>query len=124
MIVIDASALLEILKRTERGIDFSIRLEDEELHAPHLIDLEVTQVLRRLVIQKQITPADADIAVEGLIELPIQRHAHIHLLPHIWALRHNVSVYDACYLALAGFLGAELLTADEGLRQAAARRGH
>jgi len=124
MLVIDTSAMIEILKRTDRGIDLFLRLEEEEVHAPHLIDVEVTQVLRRLVLKKEMTLSEADGAFEIFGDIPIERHPHTPFLPQIWSMRHNVSAYDASYVALSIALGAELLTLDEGLRQAAARHIH
>ena len=124
MIVIDASVMLEILKRTDQGIDLALLLEDEIIHAPHLIDLEVASKLRRWVAKGEMTATDALRAFEQLLETPIRRHPHMHLLPGIWNLRHNLTAYDACYLTLARLLGARLLTTDEGLRKAAGVQIH
>ena len=66
-----------------------------------------------------MTPVGALRAFDEFIEMPIQRHSHTDLLPQIWKLRRNLSAYDACYLALSMYLGAELLTTDDGLRKAA-----
>lgn len=119
MIVVDASAILEILKHSDVGVDLALRLDDEDIHAPHLIDIEVASGLRRWVARREITPAGALRAFDEFIEIPIQRHPHTDLLLQIWKLRHNLSAYDACYLALSVYLGAELLTTDDGLRKAA-----
>ncbi len=119
MIVIDASALLEVLKVTEVGLELGPLLIGRELHAPHLLDLEVTQALRRLTLRGEITRLEAHRALESFLEMPIIRHAHTPLLHEIWALRHNLTAYDAAYLALARSLGAKLLTMDSGLRKLA-----
>jgi predicted nucleic acid-binding protein len=114
MIVVDASALLEVLLRTPAAERVAERLlaPDETLHAPHLIDLEVAQVLRRYVRSSEIDVARAETALEDLAHLPMERHRHDILLPRIWSLRANATAYDAAYIALAEALGAPLLTRD------------
>jgi predicted nucleic acid-binding protein len=124
MVVIDASVMLEILKRTDLGIDLALLLEDKVIHAPHLIDLEVASTLRRWVATGEMSVPEALRAFEKLVETPIRRHPHLHLLPGIWSLRHNLTAYDACYLTLARLLGAKLLTIDDGLRKAAGVQIH
>ena len=93
----------------------------ESLHAPHLLELEVTQVLRRLVREGSVSASRANEAMQDLLDLRITRYPHFVLLPRIWQLRHNLSVYDAAYVVLAEKLGARLLTRDGRL---AAARGH
>ena len=93
----------------------------ERLHAPHLLDIEVTQVLRRLVRQKEITLARADQALEDLSHLVLERHDHLSLVPRIWQLRDSLTAYDAAYVALAEALDAPLLTSDAKL---AGAHGH
>ncbi len=114
MIVLDASALLELLLVTDTGrrVAERIRAPQETLHAPHLIDLEVAQVLRRYVLRRQIDEARASEALGDLRDLDLNRYPHDLLLERIWALRHNASAYDAAYIALAEALGAPLLTSD------------
>ncbi|MES1262318.1 MAG: type II toxin-antitoxin system VapC family toxin [Acidobacteriota bacterium] len=121
MIVVDASAVLEILKQTENGFRLESLLADDELHAPHLIDLEVATILRRWVIHGEMSLMQAGQALEQFLQMPLQRHAHTNLLLEVWKLRHNLTAYDASYLTLAHFLGAELVTMDDGLRKMAAR---
>lgn len=120
MIVIDASAVLELLLRTERGERVAARALDarERLHAPHLIDIEVMQTLRRLVLLKDIAPTHAELALDDYLALIIERHAHIELLPRLWRLRDALTAYDAAYLALAEGLDAPLLTCDSKLGRA------
>jgi predicted nucleic acid-binding protein len=120
MIVLDASAILELLLGTPAGREAAGHLEDTAvgLHAPHLIDVEVAQVLRRYVRESQLSAEDARAAIRDLRDLDLRRHAHEPLLDRVWELRHNFSAYDAVYVALAEVLDARLLTADRRLAHA------
>ena len=124
MIVVDASALLEFLLHTARGAAVEARLfrEDEDVHAPHLADVEVTQGLRRLVSAGEVSASRAAEAVEDLIDLDLHRHAHLDLLTRAWKLRENVTAYDAMYIALAEALDAPLVTCDAPLAKAPGHR--
>src|ERR1700692_3321390 len=117
MIVLDASAAVDWLLQTSAGhsIENRIYSRNETLHAPHLLDLEVTQVLRRLALQGVVSVHRADDAVRDLLDLRVTRYPHLVLLPRIWQLRHNFSAYDAAYVVLAEKLGATLLTRDARL---------
>ena len=123
MIVLDASATIEVLLRTPAAARIEARIfaPRETLHAPHLMDLEVAQVLRRYLLAGELDGARGEEALEDLGDLPIARYPHGLLLPRIWELRHNVTAYDAAYLALAEVLRAPLLTCD---RRLAKTRGH
>ena len=121
MIVVDASALIEILLRTPAAGAVEKRLFDtqETLHAPHLLDVEVTQVIRRYATSGEI---DQDRGREALIDLadfPLRRYPHGFLLPRVWELRDNLTACDAVYVALAEALDARLLTRDRRLAAAA-----
>ncbi len=120
MIVIDASALLEVLLRSPAAsaVEARILVPDETLHAPHLLDLEIAQVLRRWVRAGEIDVARAAEALEDLADLPISRYPHDVLLARVWSLRNNATAYDAAYLALAEALGATLVTRDGALGEA------
>lgn len=111
MIVVDASVVVELLLDSPRGERARSRMSDT-VHAPHLLDLEVAQSLRRYERLGQIAPERARGALEDLSEMLIERYPHDPLLPRIWALRRNATAYDAAYLALAEALDATLLTAD------------
>lgn len=120
MIVLDASAAIDWLLQTSAGqhIDKRIYSHNESLHAPHLLDLEVTQVLRRLASQGVISAHRADEAIRDLLDLRITRYPHQVLLRRIWQLRHNFSAYDAAYIVLAEQLRAALITRDARLASA------
>ena len=117
MIVLDASAVLEVLLATPVGATIEERVfsGDETLHAPHLLDLEVAQVLRRYNASGEMDGERGRIALQDLSDLPIHRYPHEVLMPRIWELRHNATAYDAAYLALAEALRAPLLTRDSRL---------
>jgi predicted nucleic acid-binding protein len=123
VIVLDASAVLEFLLGTPAGADVARRMASprETLHAPHLLDLEVAQVVRRHQRVGSIDETRGRQALDHLRALNLIRHAHDVFLPRIWQLRDSVTAYDAAYIALAEALAAPLLTADARLSRA---RGH
>ena len=120
MIVLDASAALDWLLQTPAGqrIENRIYSRNETLHTPHLLDLEVVQVLRRLARQGLVPAHRADEAIRDLLDLRMTRYPHPVLVPRIWQLRHNFSAYDAAYIVLAEKLGAALVTRDARLASA------
>ncbi|HYC09072.1 MAG TPA: type II toxin-antitoxin system VapC family toxin [Steroidobacteraceae bacterium] len=120
MIVLDASAAIELVLQTERAERIAERVlhPAQHAHAPHLIDIEVTQVLRRLVQGREVAAGRAELALEDFAGLRIDRHAHRPLLRRIWALRATMTAYDGVYVALAEALAAPLLTCDEKLARA------
>ena len=120
MIVLDASAVVELLLDTPAGRRVAILISDPNmgLHVPHLLDVEVLSVLRRFVRENVIEVGDADAAIEDLLALDLQRHSHEGLLERSWVLRKNVTAYDAVYIALTEALGATLVTCDGKLAKA------
>lgn len=90
----------------------------ELLHAPHLIDVEIAQTLRRFHLAGSLDAARAEMALDALVDLRLVRHGHAPLLRRVWQLRGNLSAYDAMYVALAEALGAPLLTMDRRLSSA------
>jgi predicted nucleic acid-binding protein len=126
VIVVDASALLEFLLQTPLGIRIEARLfrVHDELHSPHLADVEVTQGLRRLVRTGEVSPDRAAEAIADLADFDLHRHAHVDLLTRAWKLRENVTAYDAMYVALAEALDAPLVTCDTPLAKAPGHRAH
>jgi len=121
VIVVDASAMIELLLNTSAGSVVARRLStgNETLHAPHLLDLEIVQVLRRYTLAGALDPARGRQALEDLAEMPVTRYAHDLFVTRIWELRNNVTAYDAAYIAVAEALAAPLLTRDAALASAA-----
>lgn len=124
MIVVDASALIEVILRTPAAGAVESRLFEarETLHAPHLLDVEAAQVVRRYAANGEIDAERGRLALIDLAEFPLQRYPHTLLLPRIWELRNNLTAYDAAYVALAEALDAPLLTRDQRLANAAGTR--
>lgn len=120
MIVLDASAILELLLGTDAGLALASRIADPELsiHIPHLADVEVVQALRRYVRDGSIGRHEAEEALDDFRNLDLERHAHEPLLGRVWALRENLSAHDAVYVSLAEALDATLLTCDARLSRA------
>jgi predicted nucleic acid-binding protein len=123
VIVLDASAAIDWLLQTAAGQQIETRIysRSESLHAPHLLDLEVAQVLRRLAREATVSAQRADQALQDLLSLRLTRYPHFVFLPHIWRLRHNLSAYDAAYVALTEKLGATLVTRDARLAASSIR---
>ena len=114
MMVVDASAVVEVLLQTEAGRRIEERLfaPGETLHVPHLIDIEVAHALRRAWLQGCIDEVRAEEAIDDLAAWSLNRYPHDLFLPRIWTLRHNVTAYDAVYIALAETLEVILFTCD------------
>lgn len=114
MIVVDASAITELQLQTELGIRVERRIyrADDDLHAPHLLDVEILSALRRLVHAGEVVAEPAEEAIEDLGLLRIIRHGHLDLATRAWDLRQNFTAYDAVYLALAESLDATVVTCD------------
>jgi predicted nucleic acid-binding protein len=124
VIVVDASALLEALLRMSAAEVVEERLfaSGQILHAPHLLDVEVAQVIRRHTANGEIKPERGREALADLADFPLHRHPHDFLLGRVWDLRHNLTAYDAVYVALAEALEAPLLTRDQRLAGATGHR--
>jgi predicted nucleic acid-binding protein len=124
VIVLDASAAVELVLNTDAGRRVAKEIAPPEisLHVPHLLDVEVTHVLRAHV-QRGAVPADqATQALVDYSELDLERYGHEDLLPRVWALRENLTAYDAVYVVLAQLLDATLLTCDAKLASATGHR--
>jgi predicted nucleic acid-binding protein len=112
LIVVDASAFVDLLLAFANAgsVEEQLRAHSDDLHAPHLVDLEVVPALRRFGAREPL---------DDFLDLPIERYPHTLLLPRIWELRDNFSAYDAVYVTLAEALAAPLLTSDRRLARAA-----
>jgi len=124
VIVVDASALLEFLLQSPLGTRVEARLfrDGDELHSPHLVDVEVIQGLRRLVRAREVTADRAAEAIADLADLDLHRHTHVELLTRAWRLRANLTAYDAMYIVLAEALDATVVTCDAPLAGAPGHR--
>jgi len=120
MIVVDASAAMEWLLQSAAGDRVAERIfsQRQTLHAPHLLDVEVAQALRRAAAVGTLSLSRAMEALQDFLVLPVTRHPHEPLLWRIWDLRDNLVAYAAAYVALAECLGATLVTCDAKLRAA------
>ncbi len=114
MIVLDASAVVEWLLDLPLAPEVTARLarDDQTLHAPHLLSVEVAQVVRRYVAAGDMSAERGAQALTDLADLDVFHHPHEPLLPTIWRLRSNLTAYDAAYVALALALDAPLVTLD------------
>lgn len=116
--VIDASAGVEYLLRTPAGLALAGMLDDADLFAPELFDVEVASALRRAALHRALDPVRARVAIDDLSEWPLRRVRHRQLLTIVWELRDNFTAYDAFYVAAARRLGIGLVTCDGPLTRA------
>lgn len=121
MIVLDASAALEMLLQTRAAGPISDRVFDprETVHAPELLQVEVVQVLSRYWLGGELDDLRGRQALADLRDLPVELYPHHPLLTRVWDLRGNVTAYDAAYLALAEALDAPVVTCDARLARSA-----
>jgi predicted nucleic acid-binding protein len=122
--VVDASAVVEMLLGTPVGARCAARLlaPGQSLCAPHVLDIEVAQALRRFAGRGELSSVRGGEALEDLADLPLVRYPHGPLLERVWELRHSVSAYDAAYIALAEALDAPLMTCDGRVARAHGHR--
>jgi predicted nucleic acid-binding protein len=119
MLVVDTSAVLEALAARDPAPSLTERLSaDGDLHAPHLIDTELLHALRGMGIRREISDERAADALSDFAELALVRYRHQPLNDRVWELRHNLTAYDATFVALAEVLGAPLITCDSRLASA------
>jgi predicted nucleic acid-binding protein len=125
LIVIDASAevaiLLNIGQDAER-IRSRIARQGETLHVPHLFEIEILHALRSLTLRGTVPSERARLALDRLRDTRFVRYPHTALMERMWALRENLTAYDAAYIALAEALDAPLVTTDARLARASGVR--
>ncbi len=119
LLVVDASAVVEVLRRSVRGDAVATAMRGATLAAPAHLDAEVLSALGRLERAGVTDAAAIDQAVARLVRLPVERYPITPLLQRAWALRHNVALRDGLYVACAEVLGAVLLTLDSRLARSA-----
>ena len=125
MLVVDTSAVLAALVARQPAPGLVERLAgDGDLHAPHLIDTEVLHALRRLTITEEISDDRAADARSDFAELALVRYPHQLLSDRVWELRHNLTAYDATFVALAETLAVPLVTCDARLGSAPGHHAH
>ena len=115
--VLDASGAIEFVLNTAAGKRLAARLADESavVHVPHLIDLEVSHVLRRYVLRGTLTESMGSLALGRWRSLDVERYPHEPFLDRVWRLRDSLTAYDAVYVALAEALSTVLVTGDRRL---------
>lgn len=119
MIVLDASAVIEMLRGGPLADSLwqELLAADEPLIVPHLLDIEAISALRRLALQARADAHQVQQFIEALAMFPAKRYEHTPLLERIWELRHNFTAYDAVYISLAETMDAVLYTCDQKLAQ-------
>ncbi len=121
MLVVDTSAIVTLLVEDPPVPALAARLSGQQLHAPHLVDVEFLHVLRRLAARSRVTPMRASLLRQDFAGLQITRYPHRLFLDRMWDLRDNLTAYDAAFVALSEALDAPLVTTDARL---AAAPGH
>lgn len=117
-VVIDASALFELVVQSERAPAVAQAVGATDMVAPDVVNPEVLSILRRLERSGSLPAREAVQAVDDLMDAPVRRFSTLPLLAEAWTLRANVSAADACYVVLARILRCPLVTADRKLSRA------
>jgi predicted nucleic acid-binding protein len=118
VIVVDTSALLAVVVGRPQSELLRERILREELHAPHLLDIEFLHALRGLVARRDLSLSRAEEAREDMNDFGILRYPHVPLADRVWELRGALTAYDAAFVALAEALAAPLVTCDGRLARA------
>ena len=117
-VVIDASALVDLIVQSERAPAVAQAVGAAEMVAPDVVNPEVLSILRRLERTGALAARQGVQAVDDLMDAPVRRFSTVPLLAEAWTLRANVSAADALYVVLARILRCPLVTADRKLSRA------
>ena len=117
-LILDASAMVDLLVGSSAAGSIENRLRGHELHAPAHFDAEVLSALGRLQRAQEMTARQVGTRIQRVVAAPIQRHLLTPLLSDAWKLRHNLRLVDALYVELANRLDAQIVTTDAGLAAA------
>jgi predicted nucleic acid-binding protein len=117
-VVIDASAVVDLVTKSSREGRIAFAIRGRALAAPQIVFLEVVHACRRMLRAGDLTPTAAERAIAELALLDLTAHDHLPLMPRVWQLRDRCTAYDAAYVALAERLGRPLLTTDARLTRA------
>lgn len=121
MIVIDSSAVLDLLFGSDPEAAWVREQLDRarwKVRVPHLIDVEVLQVIRDRVVTGRLSAEDGRRRLRRMLEFPLKRYPHVSLLERAWELHPNVAAPDAVFVALAEALNLPLVTTDRRLARA------
>jgi predicted nucleic acid-binding protein len=125
VIVVDTSALIDaVLARPSKPALLGRLSDDADLHAPHLIDVEILHALRRLALTKAVHEARLDDARADIDDIALTRYPLGPLADRVWDLRHHLTAYDAVFVALAEALEVPLITCDRRLARAGGHHAH
>lgn len=119
MILVDASAMVDLLLGTPKGLRVDAQLRDDVPIAPELIDVEVSSALARLERAGTVTRVEADNAMSRFVDMPIHRLNHRAVALDAWPLRHSLRLTDAFYIACALAIDAAILTLDQRMMRGA-----
>jgi predicted nucleic acid-binding protein len=114
-VVLDASALLDLLLGNPVGGAVRQRVAGQSLHAPGHIDAEVLSALGRLSRAGNLDDDTVTRLLDRVVDAPIERHSVHGLVAGAWARRHQLRLADALYVELAAARGAALVTTDRRL---------
>jgi predicted nucleic acid-binding protein len=117
-VIVDASAMVDLLVGTAVAPSVEERLRGHEIHVPAHFDAEVLSALGRLQRAGEMTVRQVTARLERVAAAPIQRHLLAPLLSGAWKLRHNLRLVDALYGELATRLDAPIVTTDAVLAAA------
>jgi len=123
-LIVDASAVVDMLIDGPSAGAVRDRLRRNELHAPAHLDIEVLSALGRLHRAGQLSATQVSRLLEALERIIVRRHFLDSLLVSAWNYRHNLRLADALYAALSDQHAMPIVTIDRGLVAAVPRAEH